>query len=53
VKFDAVKSFQPLCTVATSPTVLVVGPGMPVKSLADYMARARKSPAAPPRARRA
>ncbi|WP_029414232.1 Bug family tripartite tricarboxylate transporter substrate binding protein [Acidovorax radicis] len=44
VKFDAVKSFKPLCTVATSPTVLVVGPGMPVKSLADYMARARKEP---------
>ena len=44
VKFDAVRSFQPLCTVATSPTVLVVGPGLPVKSLADYMARARKEP---------
>lgn len=44
VKFDAVKSFKPLCTVATSPTVLVVGPGLPVKSLADYMARARKAP---------
>lgn len=44
VKFDAVKSFQPLCTVATSPTVLVVGPGLPVKTLADYMARARKEP---------
>ena len=44
VKFDAVKSFRPLCTVATSPTVLVVGSGLPVKSLADYMARARKEP---------
>jgi len=44
VKFDAVRSFQPLCTVATSPTVLVVGPGLPVKSLTDYMARARKEP---------
>lgn len=44
VKFDAVKSFKPLCTVATSPTVLVVGPGLPVKSLADYLARARKEP---------
>ncbi|UCU97541.1 Bug family tripartite tricarboxylate transporter substrate binding protein [Acidovorax radicis] len=44
VKFDAVSSFKPLCTVATSPTVLVVGPGLPVKSLADYMARARKEP---------
>lgn len=44
VKFDAVKSFQPLCTVATSPTVLVVGSGLPVKTLADYLARARKEP---------
>lgn len=44
VKFDAVKSFKPLCTVATSPTVLVVGPGLPVKTLADYMARARQEP---------
>ena len=46
VKFDAVKSFMPLCTVATSPTVLVVGQGLPVKTLADYMARARKEPGA-------
>ena len=44
VKFDAVKSFKPLCTVATSPTVLVVGPGLPVKSLADYLARVRREP---------
>ena len=44
VKFDAVRSFRPLCTVATSPTVLVVGPAMPAKSLADYMDRARKAP---------
>ncbi|GKT17031.1 tripartite tricarboxylate transporter substrate binding protein [Acidovorax sp. SUPP2522] len=44
VKFDAVRSFRPLCTVATSPTVLVVGPGLPMKSLADYMAKARKEP---------
>ena len=33
VKFDAVKSFRPLCTVASSPTVLVVAPGLPVKTL--------------------
>ncbi len=44
VKFDVVRSFRPLCTVATSPTVLVVGPGLPVKTLADYMDRARKAP---------
>jgi len=46
VKFDAVKSFKPLCTVATSPTVLVVRPGLPVKTLADYVARACKEPGA-------
>ncbi len=44
VKFDAVKSFRPLCTVASSPTVLVVAPGLPVKTLADYQAMARAEP---------
>ncbi|SEA41866.1 tripartite tricarboxylate transporter substrate binding protein [Acidovorax soli] len=44
VKFDAVKSFRPLCTVASSPTVLVVAPGLPVKTLADYLAKARAEP---------
>ncbi len=44
VKFDAVRSFTPICTVATSPTVLVVGLGLPVKTLAEFMDRARKNP---------
>lgn len=44
VKFDAVKSFRPLCTVAGSPTVLVVAPSLPVKTLADYQAKARAEP---------
>ena len=44
VKFDAVKSFRPLCTVAGSPTVLVVASGLPVKTLADYQAKARAEP---------
>lgn len=44
VKFDAVRSFRPICTVSSSPTVLVVGPGLPAKSLADYMALAREKP---------
>ena len=44
VKFDAVQSFRPLCTVASSPTVLVVAPGLPVKTLADYQAMARAEP---------
>lgn len=44
VKFDAVKSFQPLCTVATSPTVLVVGQRMPARSLKDFLQQARQKP---------
>lgn len=44
VKFDAVKSFRPLCTVAGSPTVLVVAPTLPVKTLAEYQAKARAEP---------
>ncbi len=44
VKLDAVKSFRPLCTVASSPTVLVVAPSLPVKTLADYQAKARAEP---------
>lgn len=44
VKFDAVRSFQPICTVASSPTVLVVGQGLPVKTLAEYMNKARAEP---------
>ncbi|MDA8453310.1 tripartite tricarboxylate transporter substrate binding protein [Acidovorax sp. GBBC 3334] len=44
VKFDAVKSFLPLCTVATSPTVLVVGPSLPVRSLPEFLDRVRQAP---------
>ncbi|MDD2545580.1 MAG: tripartite tricarboxylate transporter substrate binding protein [Burkholderiaceae bacterium] len=44
VKFDAVRSFRPLCTVARSPTVLVVAPSLPVRTLADYLQKARAEP---------
>ena len=44
VKFDALRSFRPICTVATSPTVLVVGPSLPVKTLEQYIAKAKKEP---------
>lgn len=44
VKFDAVKSFQPVCTVATSPTVLVVGPALQARTLGAYIAKARAEP---------
>lgn len=44
MRFDAVKSFTPVCMLASSPTVLVVGPAMPVKSLSAFVAAARKQP---------
>jgi tripartite-type tricarboxylate transporter receptor subunit TctC len=41
VKFDAATSFKPVCTLASSATVLVVGPSMPVKSVKDFLERVR------------
>ncbi|GAP34327.1 tripartite tricarboxylate transporter substrate binding protein [Piscinibacter sakaiensis] len=44
MKFDPVKSFRPICTIASSPTVLVVGPGLPVKTLPEFLERVRSKP---------
>ncbi|MFO1270738.1 MAG: tripartite tricarboxylate transporter substrate binding protein [Rubrivivax sp.] len=44
IRFDAAKSFAPICTLATSATVLVVGPAMPVKSVAEFLARVKAKP---------
>ncbi|HET8746255.1 MAG TPA: tripartite tricarboxylate transporter substrate binding protein [Ramlibacter sp.] len=44
VKFDAVRSFAPVCTLAGSPTVLVVGPAMKVRTLADFTKAAQAAP---------
>lgn len=44
IKFDALRSFTPLCSVASSPSVLVVGPAMPVKTLGDFIARLKAQP---------
>ncbi|SIT30477.1 tripartite tricarboxylate transporter substrate binding protein [Achromobacter sp. MFA1 R4] len=44
VKFDALKSFTPICAVAVSPTVLVTGPALKVNTLDDFLARARAEP---------
>ena len=44
VKFDAVRSFAPVCTVANSPTVLVVGPAMQAKTLAQFLQQVRSEP---------
>lgn len=44
VKFDALQSFRPLCTLARSPVVLVVSPSFGAKTLTDFIDRARKQP---------
>ncbi|SEL41673.1 Tripartite-type tricarboxylate transporter, receptor component TctC [Variovorax sp. YR750] len=44
VKFDAVRSFAPVCSLAVSPTVLVVGPSMPVKSFGAFMQAVKAEP---------
>lgn len=44
VKFDAVRSFAPVCTLAVSPTVLVTGPAMTAKTLSGFMQQVREAP---------
>lgn len=44
VKFDALKSFKPICTLASAPTVLVVGPSLTSKTLGDFLAQAKAKP---------
>nr|WP_307578651.1 tripartite tricarboxylate transporter substrate binding protein [Variovorax paradoxus] len=44
VKFDAVRSFTPVCSLAASPTVLVVGPSMPVKSVDAFLQAVKAEP---------
>ncbi|HVR53717.1 MAG TPA: tripartite tricarboxylate transporter substrate-binding protein [Pseudorhodoferax sp.] len=44
VKFDVLKSFAPVCTLALSPTVLAVGPAMPVKTLAAFLQQVQAEP---------
>ena len=44
IKFDAVKSFKPVCRLAAAPTVLVLGPSLQVKTLGDFVQKAKASP---------
>lgn len=44
VKFDVVKSFQAICAVATSPTVLVTGAAIKARTLKDFVATVRAQP---------
>jgi len=43
-RFDPIQSFAPVAMVAGSPIVLVVHPSVPVKSVADLVAFARRHP---------
>lgn len=44
VSYDPVKSFAPVAILATAPNVISVQPALPVKSVADLIALARKQP---------
>ena len=44
VKFDALRSFAPICTLAVSPTVLVTGPALPAKTLSAFLQQVREAP---------
>ncbi|CAM3970097.1 Twin-arginine translocation pathway signal [Bordetella tumbae] len=44
IGFDALKSFAPVCTLAISPTVLVVGPSMPVKTVGEFLQQLKAEP---------
>ncbi len=44
VSFDAVRSFKPVCRIAASPTVLVVGPSLKARTLAEFIALAKAKP---------
>ncbi|MBS0426869.1 MAG: tripartite tricarboxylate transporter substrate binding protein [Proteobacteria bacterium] len=44
VKFDAVRSFAPVCSLAVSPTVLVVGPSMKVPDFAAFLQQVKAEP---------
>ncbi len=43
MKADAAKSFRPVCTLASSATVLVVGPSLPVRTVTEFLERARSN----------
>jgi tripartite-type tricarboxylate transporter receptor subunit TctC len=46
LQYDALKDFAPIVLVGTSPNVLVVYPGLPVRTLAELTAHAKAQPKA-------
>src|SRR4026207_888903 len=47
VPYDPVRDFAPITIAAAAPNVLVVNPGLPVKSLPELIAPAQAKPRAP------
>ena len=43
-RYDPIKSFAPVAIIAASPVVLVVNPNVPVQSVAELVALAKKQP---------
>ena len=46
VPYDPVKDFAPIALAATAPNVLIVNPALPAKTLAEFIALAKKKPGA-------
>jgi tripartite-type tricarboxylate transporter receptor subunit TctC len=46
VPYDPVRDFAPITLAATAPNVLIVNPGLPVKSLPEFIALAKAKPGA-------
>ncbi len=44
LNFDLVKDFAPISLMASTPFLLVVNPGIPVKTIADFVALAKSKP---------
>ncbi len=44
VKFEVIQSFKPVCMLVSSPTVLVVGPSLQVKTLDAFVNKAKAAP---------
>ena len=42
--YDAVNGFVPIASIATDPTVMVVGPNVPAKTVAEFVAYAKAHP---------
>ena len=46
VPYDPVRDFAPITLAATAPNVLIVNPGLPARSLAEFIVLAKKKPGA-------